>query len=189
MFMTVTSLTVTCLILPCMMTSSSQLHAIKGFKSRVEWCSRRTDYDGDRSCDIVKTCTYNTKKWRLQLGVTNTRVHQFTDDKSGSRQIVAPHVNKDSTPGMFWCGMLQQLLLCWWNQPVGSVNSTWTHYKMDRLQYLMSMKLKCFVCGSYCPNGTYHTAHMVRWHERLWGCHWTVFIHYFMAKQMTHDSS
>jgi len=86
LFMTVTSLTVTCLILLCMMTSSSQLQPIKGFKSRIKWCSRRIDYDGDKSFDSVKTYTYNTKKWRLQMGVTNTRVRQFTDDKSGNRQ-------------------------------------------------------------------------------------------------------
>jgi len=43
----------------------------------------------------------DTKKWRLQMGVTNTRVHQFTVDKSGSRQSEAPRVNKDSTPNMF----------------------------------------------------------------------------------------
>lgn len=43
----------------------------------------------------------DTKKWRLQMDVTNTRVHQFTIDKSGSRQSEAPRVNKDSTPNMF----------------------------------------------------------------------------------------
>ena len=43
----------------------------------------------------------DTKKWRLQMGVTNTRVHQLTVDKSGSRQSEAPRVNKDSTPNMF----------------------------------------------------------------------------------------
>jgi len=43
----------------------------------------------------------DTKKQRLQMGVTNTRVHQLTVDKSGSRQSVAPRVNKDSTPNMF----------------------------------------------------------------------------------------
>lgn len=96
----------------------------------------------------------DTKKQRLQMGVANIRVHQFTVDKSGSRQSVAPRVNKDSTPNMFCCGILQQLLLCCWNQLAGSVNSTWTCYTMDRLQYLMILKLKCFFCGSYCSDGT-----------------------------------
>ena len=49
----------------------------------------------------------DTKKLRLQMGVTNTRVHQFTDDKSCSTQNVEPWVNKDSTPNMFLCGILQ----------------------------------------------------------------------------------
>jgi hypothetical protein len=71
---------------------------------------------------------------------------------------VAPRVNKDSTTNMFWYGILQQLILCWWNRPAGSITSTWTHYKMDSLQHLMSVKLKCFFCGSYCSNGTWHTA-------------------------------
>jgi len=43
----------------------------------------------------------DTKTWRLQMGVTNTRVHQFTVDESCSRQNLAPRVNKDSTPNMF----------------------------------------------------------------------------------------
>jgi len=37
------------------MTTSSHLHPIKGFKSRIEWCSRKTHYDRDESCDNVKT--------------------------------------------------------------------------------------------------------------------------------------
>jgi hypothetical protein len=35
--------------------------------------------------------------WRQQTAATNTRIHQFTGDKTGKRQNVAPHINKDST--------------------------------------------------------------------------------------------
>jgi hypothetical protein len=36
--------------------------------------------------------------WRRQADTTNTRIHQFTGDKSGKRQNVAPDTNNDSIP-------------------------------------------------------------------------------------------
>ena len=42
----------------------------------------------------------DTKQRRQNMGVTNTGVRQFTVDKSGSTQNMAPRVNKDSTPNM-----------------------------------------------------------------------------------------
>jgi hypothetical protein len=36
--------------------------------------------------------------WRQKTGTKNTRIHQFTGDKTGKRQNVEPHINKDSTP-------------------------------------------------------------------------------------------
>jgi hypothetical protein len=36
--------------------------------------------------------------WRKQTGATNTRVYQFTGDKPGKRQNVAPHSNSNSIP-------------------------------------------------------------------------------------------
>jgi len=65
------------------------------------------DAAGRQTTIVTKVVTVSrhtravTKKWGLQVGVTNTAVCHFTVDKSGSRQNVAPHVNKDPTPNMF----------------------------------------------------------------------------------------
>lgn len=63
MFMTVTGLTVTCLILPCMMTTSSQLRPIKGLKAELN------DVAGRQTTIVTKVVTVSNhilavaKKW------------------------------------------------------------------------------------------------------------------------------
>jgi hypothetical protein len=84
-----------------MMTTSSQLHPIKGLKAELNYVAGRPNMTETKVVTVSRHKLADTKKWGLQMGVTNTGVHQFTDDKSCNRQNVAPRVNKDSTPNMF----------------------------------------------------------------------------------------
>jgi hypothetical protein len=47
---------------------------------------------------LLPHTTPGTKAWRHHTHATSTRIHQFTGDKTGMRQNMASHINKDSTP-------------------------------------------------------------------------------------------
>jgi hypothetical protein len=39
-----------------------------------------------------------TTVWRYVMSASNTRIHQFTDDRYGKRQNMVPHINEGLTP-------------------------------------------------------------------------------------------
>jgi hypothetical protein len=82
--------------------------------------ANRGDHDcnTDEGSDSYKTLLPHTASgtmvWIQQTGATNTRIYQFTGDKPGKRQNVAPHSNKDSTPDsvfMVYCAAMFCLLV------------------------------------------------------------------------------
>lgn len=85
------------------------------------------------------------------------RNSQFTGNKIGTWQNVAPHIYKDSTPNtVSYC-------IIYSNYPAGGDQSIlWTVLEDKFLQYLTSLNLKYFT-GNYYSNGTLH----MRQPERL----------------------
>jgi hypothetical protein len=56
-------------------------------------------YEGsDSDTNLIPCTTSSTMDSRQQTGATKYKIHQFTGDKLGKRQNVAPHTNNDSTP-------------------------------------------------------------------------------------------
>jgi len=62
--------------------------------------------------------------WWQQTGITNTRIQQFTGNKTGTWQNVAPHTYKDSSPNTAFILYFLQQLSCWW-RPIHTMNTTW----------------------------------------------------------------
>jgi hypothetical protein len=79
-------------------------------------------------------------KWRKLKGVSKNNTHPFTHDMTCERENIAPHRNKDSTPYSFHGVFLH----FWWRRLINATNNTYITFMVDRLQYLMSLNLKCF---------------------------------------------
>ena len=116
--------------------------------------------------------------WRRQTGARNTRIHEFTGDKPGKRQNVPPHINKDSTPdSVFSRCTSRQFLVCWWMRPTATIDTSWTHWTNDLLQYLTLLNLALII----------QMGHEVRYSLNDY---WTVskqFLTPFYSKTMTRD--
>jgi hypothetical protein len=72
-----------------MTRQNSQLHLIKGFTSGRRGVSNTTVKTKVlRVMTLVPHISPGNLAWRKQISATNTRIYQFTGDKTGDRQNV-----------------------------------------------------------------------------------------------------
>jgi hypothetical protein len=83
-----------------LVTSNQGVYKQVQMRKQTGWGTQDLDMNKDSVSDetLLPHMTPGTKVWRQQTHATSTRIHQFTGDKTGMRQNMAPHINKDLTP-------------------------------------------------------------------------------------------
>jgi hypothetical protein len=80
-----------------LVTSNQRVYKGGQMMKQTGWGAQDLDTDKDSKGEsLLPHATAGTMAWR-QTGATNTRIQQFTGDKTGKRQNMAPHINKDLT--------------------------------------------------------------------------------------------
>jgi hypothetical protein len=94
--------------------------------------------DGDET--LLPHRTSGTTACRQETGAPNTRIYQFTGRRQKNLTL---HINKDSTADIVFMLCFAAVLVCWRTRLTATVNSTWTHWTNDILQYVTLLNLKC----------------------------------------------
>jgi hypothetical protein len=83
-----------------LVTSNQRMYKRGRTTKQTDWGVQDLDTNkrSERDETPLPHTTAGTKAWTQQTHATSTRICQFTGDKTGTRQNLAPHINKDSTP-------------------------------------------------------------------------------------------